>query len=221
MLWPQVRASGDAVRQGVFASGFFLLQSLWLVSMAVQTCAKEIADRRAMWAREHRAGLGILPYLLGKLMFIGPLAIAQSLVVVLIPVIVTGGLPGNAPMRVVLMMLSAAAFSAVMLGVSAWSRTGQQAVSRGWLLAFLQAPLSGAVVALPAFLGVVLHPLATTYYNWSGSLDTLSGTAPFEAITKVNDTWFAVPALAAIMLLLHVAVGVALMVTGLRRAAQD
>jgi hypothetical protein len=85
------------------------------------------------------------------------------------------------------------------------------------LLAFAQAPLTGAIIALPAVLGGVLHPLVTAFYGWSGCMDSMHGTALFDTAIKLNPTWFATPAGAMAMLLLHVLIGLIFILTGLRR----
>ena len=116
------------------------------------------------------------------------------------------------------MVLTSAAFSAVALAISSFSRSGDQAASRTWMLAFLQAPLSGALIALPGWLSAVLHPLVTTYYGWSGTVETLKGSAIYEPLTKLNATWFATPTTAVVMLIVHLLVGLGLASYGLRRA---
>ena len=116
-----------------------------------------------------------------------------------------------------LLALTALAFNFLCLGISAWSRTSEQATSRAWLLAFLQAPLSGAILALPAPLGSVVQPLTTAFYGWSGSMDSLKGTALFDTITSFNGTWFSTPAMAVIVLLINMGVGLSFVISGLRR----
>jgi hypothetical protein len=48
-------------------------------------------------------------------------------------------------------------------------------------------------------------------------MDSMHGTALFEAAIKLNSTWFATPAGAMAMLLLHGVIGLIFMLTGLRR----
>ena len=155
--------------------------------------------------------------MMSKAMFLLPLLLAQSIPMGLLAEGFTGGLPGNGPVRVVILVLTSVAFAALSLGISAWSSTADRAAARGWLLAFAQALLTGAIVLLPGAIASLLHPFITAYYGWSGCMDSMKGTALFDAALRVNNTWFATPAGAMIMLLLHVVSGLILVLTGLRK----
>ena len=206
---------------GHFASLLLLLQILGLIFMATRNGAREIAGERNIWQREHLGGLRSSAYLTSKVAFVGALVLGQSVWMGLCIDTISGGLPGNGVMRLALMILTSAAFTALALGISAFSRTGDQASSRVWMLAFLQAPLSGALIALPAWLGAGLHPLVTTYYGWSGCVETLKGSSVYEPLAKLNATWFATPTLALVVLSLHVLLGLGLASAGLRRAERN
>jgi len=214
-----VPASAQAfTRAGHFASLLLLVQMLGLVFMATRNGAREIAGERSIWQREHLGGLRSSAYLTSKVAFVGVLVLAQSFWMGLCIDLICGGLPGNGALRLALMVLTSAAFTAVALGISAFSKSADQAASRVWMLAFLQAPLSGALIAFPGWLSAVLHPLVTTYYGWSGSVETLKGSAIYEPLTKLTATWFATPTTAVVLLIVHLLVGLALASTGLRRA---
>ncbi len=221
-MWPAVSqaSASNPARQAVLASGCFILQAILLSAIAARTCSREIADRRAMWQREHRAGLGIGAYLAGKALFIGPIALIQAVLISMLPDIITGGLPGNAPMRVILCILAAIAFTALMLGTSAWSRTGDQSAARCWALALVQIPLSGALVLLPGSVAAVSRLLVTSGNLWAGSLGALPDTSLLPAFQAINNTPLTTPGAAAIMLLVHAVVGIVLTITGLKRTAR-
>ena len=233
LAWPDMEALRTALKSGTsasaeslmhaghFASLLLLLQILGLVFMATRNGSREIAGERNVWQREHLGGLRSSAYLTSKVVFVGMLVFAQSLWMGLCIDLISGGLPGNGAVRLALMVLTSAAFSALSLGISAFSRSGDQAASRTWMLAFLQAPLSGALIALPGWLSTVLHPLITTFYGWSGSVETLKGSIIYEPLTKLNTTWFATPGTAAFLLILHVLVGLGLASAGLRRAERS
>lgn len=215
---PEWRPAADqAVRIASFAIGFTLLQMLMVTGMAVFNGSREVAGERTIWQREHHAGLRSSAYVLSKLFYVGVLALLQAVGVGMIFDVITSGLPGNGALRVALLLLTGVAFNAICLGLSAWSKTAEQASSRGWFIAFLQAPLSGAILVLPAGISQIFQPLATAFYGWSGSMETLKGSAIFTAVDSINGTWFTVPSLAVLMLLIHTAVGLMLFITGLRR----
>ncbi len=216
--WKAMRAGGAPTDSlGAYISGLFLIQVLIVIAMAVHTCARELANERPIWQREHRAGLSAAAYLVSKAFFVLPLLLAQSIPMTLFVEAFTGGMPGNGPVRVVLFTLTSVAMAALSLGISAWSANADRAASRSWLLAFAQAPLSGALIALPSLLASVVHPFVTGFYGWSGCMDSMHGTPLFDAATKINATWFATPAAAMFMLLVHIAVGSALVLSGLRK----
>ncbi|MDB6137150.1 MAG: ABC-type multidrug transport system, ATPase component [Verrucomicrobiaceae bacterium] len=233
LAWPEMEALRSVLKSGAaasseslmhaghFASLLLLLQILGLIFMATRNGSREIAGERNIWQREHLGGLRSSAYLASKVAFVGLLVLAQSLWMGLCIDLISGGLPGNGAMRLALMILTSAAFTALSLGISAFSRSGDQAASRVWMLAFLQAPLSGALIALPGWLSAVLHPLVTAFYGWSGSVETLKGSAIYEPLTKLNATWFASPTTAIVLLVLHLIVGLILASTGLRRAGRS
>ncbi|MDB6117629.1 MAG: hypothetical protein JWO08_1410 [Verrucomicrobiaceae bacterium] len=233
LAWPEMKdlrgvlgagssAPAEALmHSGHFASLLLLLQILGLIFMATRNGSREIASERHVWQREHLGGLRSSAYLTSKVAFVGVLVLAQSVWMGLCIDLISGGLPGNGAMRLALMVLTSAAFTAIALGVSAFSKSADQASSRVWMLAFVQAPLSGALIALPGWLSAVLHPFVTTYYGWSGTVETLAGSIIYEPLTKLNATWFATPGWAAAMLTLHLLVGLGLASLGLRKAERS
>lgn len=200
-----------------FAIGLTLLQVLMVMGAGVLNASREIADERSIWHREHFSGLRSWSFVLSKVLHVGTIALLQAFAIGLVFDLFTTGFPGNGALRVGLLALTGLAFNFLCLGISAWSRTSDKATSRAWCLAFLQAPLSGAILALPAPLGSVLQPLTTAFYGWSGSIETLKGSVLFEPITAFNGTWFATPVVAVILLLIHAGVGLSFVISGLRR----
>lgn len=222
VIKPAAPPSGpDLMQAGHFASMLLLLQVLGLVFMAVRNGSRELAGSRSIWQREHLGGLRSSAYLTSAVIFTGVLALCQGLWMTFCVDLLGGSLPGNPALRLLLMVLTSAAFTALALGVSAFSRSADQAAARTWMLAFLQAPLSGALIGLPVWLGAVVHPLVTVYYGWSGSVETLKGGSLYEPLTRLNATWFATPGGAAVMLLIHLLAGLALASAGLRKAERE
>ena len=214
-----VASSPEVLMQaGQFGSLLLLFQVLGLVFMATRNGSREIAGERNIWQLEHLGGLRSSAYLTSKVVFAGLLVVCQSVWMGVCIDMVTGGLPGNGAMRLLLMLLTSAAFTILGLGISSFSRSSDQAASRVWMLAFLQAPLSGALLALPNWLSAVIHPFVTAYYGWSGMVETFKGSAIYEPLTKLNSTWFATPAVATSLLILQILAGLALASVGVRRA---
>ncbi len=230
LAWPETEALREVLKtdahpspsglmhSGHFASLLLLLQILGLIFMAARNGAREIASERNIWQREHQGGLRSSAYLTSKIAFVGALVLGQSAWMGLCIDTLGGGLPGNGALRLAIMMMTSAAFTALALAVSAFSRSGDQAASRVWVLAFLQAPLSGALIALPGWLSNALHPLVTTFYGWSGCVETMKGSIIYEPLTKLNTTWFATPDSALIALTVHLLLGLTIAALGLRRA---
>ncbi len=194
-----------------------LVQALLIAALAIRNGAREIAGERALFERERIAGLRPAAYLIAKWGYVGPLVLVQTFSLGLFIELATGGLPGYAFARLILLTLTGLAFTSFCLGLSAWTRHAEAACSRAWLLVFGNLLLAGALLGFPRVLGVVLQPFVTLYYGWSGSMDTLKETPMFEQATSLVRTSFASPSLAMLMLLIHLGVGVALTAYGLRR----
>ena len=197
----------------------WLLQVLLVLVFSIRAGAREIAGERGIYRRELVGGLRPLAYLIGKLGFVLPLTIIPSLVLGLSVEIITGGMPGYVLPRLLLLCFTGIAFSSLCLGISACSRNAERAHSRAWTLAFVNLILSGALLGFPRVLGVVLQPLVTAYYGWSGGMETLQGTPLYEPLTEYVRTWFASPSLAILVLFIHFVIGTLLALRGLRKRA--
>ncbi len=195
----------------------WLLQILLVLVFGVRNGAREIAGERPLYRRELTGGLRPAAYLLGKLGYVIPAVLLQTFSLGLVVEILTGGLPGFAFARLLLLCLTGIAFSSLCLAISAHCRSAERAHSQAWTLAFANLFLCGALLGFPRVLGNVLHPLVTAFYGWSGGMETLKDTPLFEPLTLFVRTWFAAPAVAVIALLVHFAVGVLLTLRGLRK----
>lgn len=214
--------SGDSSPAVVWPAAYtcamgWLIQIMLVLAFGVRTSAREIAGERPLYHRERAGGLHPLAYLLGKLGYVIPMVLLQTFLLGLVVEILTGGLPGFAFARLLLLCLTGIAFSSLCLAVSAFSRTPERAHSQAWTLAFANLFLSGALLGFPRVLGSILNPLSTAYYGWSGGMETLQDTPLYEPLTVFVRTWFAAPALAMAVLLVHFAVGILLTLRGLRR----
>jgi ABC-type multidrug transport system ATPase subunit len=206
-LWPAAYTCSMAV----------FIQILLVLILSLRNGAREIAGERSLFERERQAGLRAGAYLIGKLGFLIPISLAQSLTLGLFLSITGSSLPGNGSARLLLLMLTGIAFTSLCLGLSARSSSAARAQNHAWMLLVLNVLLCGALLGFPRLLGGVLQPLITAYYGWSGSIDTLKNTVVFEPLTKLVRTWFAAPSGAMIALCCHALIGMALAITGLRK----
>ncbi len=196
-----------------------LIQVLLVMFMGLRLGAREIASRRATYDRERIGGVSPGAWLLGALMFMLPIILAQGFFLEVFIEVVSGGLPGPALPRLLLPAMSGAAFAAICLGISANSGSAERAHSSALILLGANLLFCGALLGLPETLGHVVHPFMTAHYGWSGVVDSLRGTPFFSPIDHFVRTGFATSNLAMGMLGVHFLVGVVLAFVGLRRRA--
>ena len=194
------------------------IQILLILIMSVRNGAREIARERSLLERERSGGLRVSAYLIGKLGFLIPIVLFQSVTLGLFGELTGCSLPGNASARLLLLMLTGVAFTSLCLGISARSRSAERAQSHAWALLVINVLLCGALLGFPRLLGGVIQPFITAYYGWSGSVETLKATAVFEPLTLFVKTWFATPSGAMLVLLLHAFIGIVITLTGLKKA---
>lgn len=123
-LWPAAYTCAMAL----------FIQTLLILIMGVRNGAREIAAKRPLLERERRGGLRISAYLLAKIGFLIPLIIAQSFALGLLVEITGCDLPGNGFARLMLLVLTGIAFSSLCLGISARSRSAENAQNHAWKL---------------------------------------------------------------------------------------
>jgi ABC-type multidrug transport system ATPase subunit len=207
VIWPAAYTCAMAI----------FIQVLLILIMSVRIGAREIARERPLLERERQGGLRGSAYLMGKLGFLIPIVLAQSITLGLLTELTGSSLPGNAFARLLLLMFTGIAFTSLCLGISARSRNAERAQSHAWSLLVLNVLLCGALLGFPRLLGGVIQPFITAYYGWSGSVETLKDTAVFSPITHFVRTWFAAPSGAMLALLLHAFIGFVITITGLKR----
>lgn len=208
--------AGNALPTAYAVAMLLLIQIIFVTFMAVRNGSREIAAERNLFERERLGGLRVPAYLIAKILFVACLFLAQSVWFTVFLDMAIGKLPGSPVARVGLIVLTSGAFTLLSLGISAICRDSERASNLCLLLAFLQIPFSGALLALPNVVGTLVHPLATSYSGWSGIMDTMP--APLiQALNTINGTWFATPAKAATLLGIHALVGIVLCAVGLAR----
>jgi len=226
--------SGDVVRQlleartyaegaskaGSVISGLVLLQVILLGLLGANNSAREIAGERAIYEKERFAGLNPAAYVGSKAAFLAVLVILQSTWMTWF-VRTVAQFPGDGTLQFLFFLLVNAALTAVCLGISALSRTADQASLASIYLVGFQLPLSGAVLALPAGLDSALRPFIAAYWSWSGALQSLRDTRYYDVLELVIPTTLTAAALCAWILVLHVLFGLFLAWLGCLRTAWD
>ena len=226
--------SGDVVRQlleartfaegaskaGSAVSGLILLQVILLGLLGANNSAREIAGERAIYEKERFAGLHPAAYVAAKAAFLAVLVLLQSAWMTWFVRTVTG-FPGDGTQQFVFFLLVNAALTAVCLGISALSRTADQASLASIYLVGFQLPLSGAVLALPSGIDAALRPFIAAYWSWSGALQSLRDTRYYDVLELVVPTTLSATTLCAWVLVLHIVFGIFLAWLGCLRAAWD
>lgn len=226
-FWPNAQALKDAATatpgsETLWVAAFTCLTGVFVQTLlalfgAIRFASREIAFDRAVFERERVGGLPSLSHVLARLGFVLPLSMIQCLSLGILVETAVSGLPGHAFARLVLLILSGIAFSFLCLGISANSSSKERAYGLSLLLLFGNVILAGAMLAPSRILGGVIQPFSTAYYGWSGAIDTMTGSPVFEPMTRFVPTWFATPAFAVIMLIVHALVGLTLIIFGMRR----
>lgn len=216
-LWSQNDSPEVLWPAAYTCSMLLLIQVLLIMIISLRSSVREVAGERALFEREQTGGLRTAAYLVAKLGFLLPLMLGHGAAMVFLTEMTGGLLPGNGAVRLGLLVQTGVTFSCLCFGISAISRNAQRAQALAWKLWAANVLLAGALLGFPRPLGAVVHPFVTSYYGWSGCVDTLSGMGVFAPMTQLVRTWFATPGQAATALLLQGAGGVALAAYGLKR----
>ena len=209
-----------ASKAGSVISGLILLQVILLGLLGANNSAREIAGERAIYEKERFAGLNPAAYVGAKAAFLAVLVVIQSAWMTWF-VRTIAQFPGDGGQQFLFFLLVNAALTAVCLGISALSRTADQASLASIYLVGFQLPLSGAVLALPAGLDAALRPFIAAYWSWSGALQSLRDTRYYDVLELVIPTTLSASVLCAWILLLHVLFGIFLAWLGCLRTAWD
>ena len=198
----------DQLRTGSAVSGIIMFEVILLALMGSNNSAREIASERKIFEKEKFGGLRPGAYILSKVFFLGTLVLAQSLWMAFFVEIFwefRGG-PDGFLYHLLFLVLVNAAVTSICLGISALSRTAEQASLLSIYLVGFQLPLSGAVLALPVSIEAVTRPFISAYWAWSGSVNALQ-TSILNAVRAVIDTTLSPQQLCLSMLGAHILVG--------------
>lgn len=199
----------EYLRVGGMVSGLIMFQVVLLALMGANNAAREIAGERLILEKEKFSGLTPLAYIVSKVAFLSVLVAVQSVWMSLFVHLVVQ-MPGSLLSQTLLLVLVNAAMTAVSLGISGVMATAEQSSLVSVYLVGFQLPLSGAVLALPEWLGVVTRPLIASYWGWAGFLQTLSDTRFYTAVQAMTQTPLASSQMVVGVLLCQALLGVSL-----------
>jgi ABC-type multidrug transport system ATPase subunit len=216
-LASDLESTSSYMRVGSLVSGLILFQVVLLSLMGANNAAREISGERLIFEKERFAGLRPEAYLAGKSAFVAVLSLVQSLwMAVFLGIFV--GLPGDWIGQTALLVLANLAMGMVALGVSALMRTPEQSSLLTVYLVGFQLPLSGAVLAMPDWLGRISRPFIEGYWAWAGFVQTFHDMRHFDAVLKTTATPVCSVGAAMAVLLLHICAGFLLALWGARRS---
>jgi ABC-type multidrug transport system ATPase subunit len=201
---------------GGLVSGIVMFQVVLLTLMGANNSGREIAAERLIFEKEKLSGLSPLSYVAAKIVFLGFLVLAQSLWMGLFVHYVCG-FSGELGPQLVFLVLVNAAMTSVCLAVSSFMDSAEQASLVSIYLVGFQLPLSGAVLALPDFLGNLVRPFIAAYWSWSGVLQTLKGERYYDIVQSVVQTSLSPAALCILVLCSHVVIGLFAALIGCQR----
>jgi ABC-type multidrug transport system ATPase subunit len=196
----------QSTKVGSLISGIVMFQVVLLTLMGANNSGREIASERLIFEKEKLAGLRPLSYVASKGVFLGFLVLAQSLWMGLFVHYVCE-FPGDLGPQLAFLILVNAAMTSVCLAVSSFLGSAEQASLVSIYLVGFQLPLSGAVLALPDFLGVLVRPFIAAYWSWSGVLQTLKGERYYDIVQMVVQTSLSPVGLCAWVLCSHIIIG--------------
>ena len=204
-------------RVGTLVSGLAMFQVILLALMGANNSSREVVGERAILEKEKLAGLRPGAALLGMTAFFSILVLVQSAWMTLF-VRAVCQFPGDLAHQFLPFFLITGAMTSLGLAISSWSSSSEQASLGSLYLVGFQLPLSGAILALPEFLGMVTRPLISAYWAWSGYLQTLRDTRFYDLVRVITDTPLAGEGVSWWILSLHLAFGLVLAYLGIRRS---
>ena len=201
---------------GSLVSGIVMFQVILLTLMGANNSGREIASERGIFEKEKLSGLDPLAYVASKGVFLLFLVLAQSLWMGFF-VHKVCGFPGDLGGQLLLLVLVNAAMTSICLAISSLMSSPEQASLVSIYLVGFQLPLSGAVLALPEWLGTLVRPFISAYWSWSGILKTLKSERYYDIVQTVVQSPLAPGALCILVLVAHVAVGLVIAWKGCER----
>jgi len=203
----------QASKVGSLVSGIVMLEVILLTLMGANNSGREIAAERQIFEKEKLSGLSPAAYIGSKILFLGLLSAIQSLWMGLF-IHYTCAFPGDLSSQLLFLFLVNAAMTSICLAISSYMKTAEQASMASIYLVGFQLPLSGAVLALPSWLGLIAHPFIVAYWSWSGILQSLRGERYYDIVVMVIQTTLSLSPLCLLVLGIHIGVGILLAYQG-------
>ena len=200
---------------GSAVSGIIMFEVILLGLMGSNNASREIAGERLIMEKEKFAGASPAAYVTAKFTYLALLVLVQSLWMFAF-VQYWWPLRGDIYNHLIFLLLANAAMTSVCLGISANCKNPDQSTLLSIYLVGFQLPLSGAVLALPDTIDKIAQPFISSYWAWSGSIEGLESEV-FKAVNGIVQTTFTPEPICIMVLLAHIAVGIALTVIGVRR----
>lgn len=201
---------------GSLVSGIVMFQVILLTLMGANNSGREIAAERGIFEKERLSGLNPLAYIGSKAAFFLVLVLAQSLWMGFFVHRICG-FPGELGGQLLLLVLVNAAMTSICLGISSLMSTPEQSSLVSIYLVGFQLPLSGAVLALPEWLGALTRPFISAYWSWSGILQTLKSERYYDIVQMVVQSPLSPGALCILVLVAHIFAGFILAWVGCER----
>jgi ABC-type multidrug transport system ATPase subunit len=207
-------------RVASLVSGLVMFQVILLTLMGSNNGAREIAGERAIFEKEKFSGLSPLSYVASKVAFLAVLIAAQSIWMGVFVSLICR-FPGDLAAQAGLLCLTNAAMTFVCLAISSLARSAENASLLCIYLVGFQLPLSGAVLALPHFIGSITRPFIAAYWGWSGYLQTMRDTRFYDYVQNMAQTELTVLALCVWVLLVHAVGGILFAYLGAQQSRWD
>jgi len=204
-------------RVGTLVSGLTMFQVILLALMGSNNSAREVIGDRPILEKEKLAGLRPGAALLGMGIFLSLLVFAQAGWMTLF-VRAVCQFPGDLEAQFIPFLLVTGSITALCLAISSWTSSSEQASLGSLYLVGFQLPLSGAIIALPDFLGALTRPWISAYWAWSGYLQTLKDTRFYDLVKSITETPLASSGVSLWILLIHLLMGLVLTYFGMRRS---
>ncbi len=211
---------GPRTEAGTLVSGLILFQLILLALMGSNNGAREIAGERVIFEKEKLGGLRPGAYLCSKIIFLLGLIAVQALWMGFFVQWICR-FPGAVDLQWTVLFLQTAAVTFVALAISAYAKSADQASLLSVYLVGFQLPLSGALLAPPEILGQIVRPFISTYWSWSGFLQTMRDTDHYDVALQVAQTALSPLALCLWLLLCHVGVSLFFAYAGIRRSESN
>ena len=161
--------AGQAIAQGQVAF-MLVLSAVWFGCL---NSAREIVKELPVYLRERSVNLGLVPYILSKLLPLATLGLVQCLLLLgVVSAILT--LPGDFLPRLLLLTASAFAAAAMGLAISAFVDTNDKAVAMVPILLIPQVILSNAVTKLAGINLWIAKLSVISFWGYDGLKATLS-----------------------------------------------